>query len=352
MEKLITLQWLRGIAAVLVAWMHCIYLASSRNQASVHTDWGSIYEWGAVGVDIFFVISGFIVSLTAARSKSIATFVANRFRRIWPMYAIATFAFIALTPSLLTSPARILESLFLLTPFDPIDPMPTLGPGWTLTFEMAFYAMLVAAMSWKGTARPLPERVLLIVGILVLCGAVTEFIPPMNVLGNPLVLEFAMGVVIGWVWMNRPIAPRWVAFPLFIAGAVLLIYTAMYGFGSWFYANNAIKGSDTWERVRLWGIPSALLVAGAVLRQQPSQKSGRLLTLLGDASYSIYLVHASAILLLDRHDAWMDGLPADAMILIATTVSVGAGVAVYYLVERPLLRMLKRPKAINGVPAA
>lgn len=342
MEKLVTIQWLRGIAAVLVAWMHCIYLVSAREMSAFQIEWAHLYEWGAVGVDIFFVISGFIVTLTAARSTSVRSFMVNRIKRIWPLYALATLILIAIAPTVLQSPWHVVASLAFLAPTNIASPMPVLGPGWSLTYEMAFYSMICAALLWRTSNRVLPERILIVVTSLVVAAATFRFVPPLNVLGNPLSLEFAFGVAIGWLWLRRSVVPAWMNTALFVSGTVLLLYTALYGFGSWFYAEYAIKGPASWERVRVWGFPAALLVASAVFRQQPPQSRCRILTGLGDASYSIYLFHAIVVLLLDRYDGWMDGLQGDVIILVATAASVSGGVVAYYVIEQPLMKLLRR----------
>lgn len=351
MEKLITLQWLRGLAAMLVVWVHCIYLPWDHEIPAFQVDWGTIFEWGAVGVDIFFVISGFIVMLTATRARSVKSFMANRVRRIFPLYVVATIACVLLLPDTFRAGWHFVASLAMLAPINVEAPYPTLGVGWTLTYEFVFYAMIAAGMLWRSDRRELPERILIIACCAVLVSATLSFRPPFNVIGNPLALEFAMGVIIGWMWTRRPILPRWVAMVLFISGAVGLLYTALYGFGGWANAEKAMKGVGTWGRVSTWGLPAALLVAGAVFREQPAATKGRFFTLLGDASFSIYLSHAIVVELLHRNAGWMDGLSGDAIILVAVAICTVVGLAVYWAVERPLTWLVRRRWAPVRAPA-
>lgn len=339
MEKLQNLQMMRAIAAILVVWAHAIDLIAKRQIDAFQVSWGALENFGAVGVDVFFVISGFIVSLTAERSRYVTQFLVARLVRIWPLYLIATVVVFAVDPAARSVATLAWSVVFLQVPGLPAG-MPTHPLGWSLMFEAVFYLMLAGAMCWR-TQRPMPERVLIIGAVAILVAGVSGFHQPMNIIGNPIIIEFLVGVVIGWAYRRWPVLPVWATSGLFVAGAVLLLSTAMYGFGSISEATQTLDASRSWDRVRMWGIPSALLIASAVFRKNSATAAARPLVFLGDSSYSIYLFSFVALLLLDQGwDAWAPASP-DVAILLATSVAVVFGVICYVVLERPLTSALR-----------
>lgn len=339
MEKLQNLQMMRAIAAILVVWAHAIDLVAKRQIDAFQVGWGALENFGAVGVDVFFVISGFIVSLTAERSRSVTQFLVARLVRIWPLYLIATVVVFAIDPEARSLATLAWSVAFLQVPGLPAG-MPTHPLGWSLMFEAVFYLMLAGAMCWR-SQRPMPERVLIIGSAAILVAGVCGFHQPMNIIGNPIIIEFLLGVVIGWAYRRRPELPAWATSALFVAGTVLLLSTAMYGFGSISEAPQTLDASLSWDRVRQWGIPAALLIASAVFRKNATSVAARPLVFLGDSSYSIYLFSFVALLLLDQGwDAWAPPSP-DAAVLVATAVAVLFGVLAYVLLERPITQILR-----------
>ncbi|MCI1151988.1 acyltransferase family protein [Stenotrophomonas maltophilia] len=339
MEKLQNLQLMRAIAAVLVVWAHAIDVVGKRQQDAFQIAWGALENFGAVGVDVFFVISGFIVSLTAERSRSVTHFLVARLVRIWPPYLIATVVVFAVDPAARSLATLAWSAVFLQAPGLP-EGMPTHPLGWSLMFEAAFYLMLAGAICWR-TRRSIPERVLIIGSAAILVAGVCGFHQPMNIIGNPVIIEFLLGVVIGWVYRRRPELPTWVTSGLFVVGTVLLLSTAMYGFGSISEAPQTLDASLSWDRVRVWGIPSALLIASAVFRSNATSAAARPLVFLGDSSYSIYLFSFVALLLLDQGwEVWAPASP-DVAIVLATSVAVVFGVICYVILERPLTSALR-----------
>ncbi|MDV9043410.1 acyltransferase [Stenotrophomonas sp. RAC2] len=345
MEKLQNLQMMRAMAAILVVWAHAIDLVAKRQIDAFQVSWGALENFGAVGVDVFFVISGFIVSLTAERSRSLTQFLVARLVRIWPLYIITTVVVFAADPAARSLATLAWSVVFLQVPGVPAG-MPTHPLGWSLMFEAVFYLMLAGAMCWR-TQRPMPERVLIIGSTAILVAGVCGFHQPMNIIGNPIIIEFLLGVVIGWAYRRWPVLPAWATSGLFVAGAVMLLSTAMYGFGSISEAPQTLDASLSWDRVRMWGIPAALLIASAVLRRNATSAAGRPLVFLGDSSYSIYLFSFVALLLLDQcWDVWAPASP-DVAILLATSVAVVFGVICYVVLERPLTSALRTRIAVH-----
>lgn len=118
MQRLVTIQWLRGAAAVLVVWFHAMFLVKERYLGAFQTEFAFLSSLGAVGVDLFFMISGFVVTLAALRARTVAGFLSDRMLRIWPPYIVATLAYLAVQPSEVGRPGRVLASLLFIEPFD------------------------------------------------------------------------------------------------------------------------------------------------------------------------------------------------------------------------------------------
>lgn len=348
MDKLVSIQWLRGLAAIGVVWFHAMFLITNNGLQSYQTMYGDIRQIGSIGVDVFFVISGFIVSISAANSTSVKAFVENRLLRVWPMYAVATVLYLLVRPDR-SDLGDLAMSLALLQPAGPASTSPTLPPGWTLLFEATFYAVIAAAMLWR-SRRTLAERITLIVVGLVILGSAYGFSRPfnvvsLNIIGNPITLEFLFGVGIGRVWASGYRLPSWAATAMFAAGAFFILRDAMHGMSGEWGSGNTLDGSMSWLRLRTWGIYAALIVASAALRSPVPEGSGRVLSFLGDASYSIYLFHMHVQdWLLHRLDLFGE-MSTDGIILSATLVSILVGVVAHVVLERPILRLAKAVRA-------
>jgi exopolysaccharide production protein ExoZ len=325
-QELRSIQYLRGVAAVGVLCFH----AALRS--------GHQFGVGAAGVDIFFVISGFIMEVvTARRPVTPARFMVHRLERIVPLYWIATLAVVGaavLVPSLFPALKPDLSRIVLSLVFAPHRDVaglaaPIITAGWTLNYEMFFYVIFAGTLLAPPWARALLLSALL--ALLVIAGWLVH---PSGVIAatytNPLLLEFVAGVWIAKAWSRGwVVSSRWGALAL-AAGVAALTATAVAG-----------TDIDT-DRLLFWGAPAMLIVVGAIgveahggLPRWPPVKS------IGDASYSTYLVHGLAV-------------SACARLLLAVGVSGGwpaavvevcgglaAGLATFWLVERPLIAVFR-----------
>jgi exopolysaccharide production protein ExoZ len=309
-KPLISIQYLRAFAAIGVV--------------AYHTGRATIL--GQASVDIFFVISGFVMWVTTT-TKPIgpAQFMWRRVTRIAPLYWIATLIMAVLQSSSVSD--TVLSLLF--WPYgDAIGGLwPVVVQGWTLNFEMFFYLLFAATLI-------VPRRVQLLALTAVLCSlsAIGVAFQPQQVVlwtyTNPLFMEFLAGV-----WLSE-IVQRGKIPGVKIALAMLFI--GLLGF----LISLRGRPPEVWRFI-LWGGPSLLVVYGAISielrRSLPSIKS---LKLLGDASYSIYLFHPFVVTIVASPLA---KIPA--VISVAAVVCAGAaiGLVVYYTLERPLLA-LTRPR--------
>jgi exopolysaccharide production protein ExoZ len=305
-----SLQVLRFLAALGVTYEHCAAAARVPTNGL-----------GAFGVDVFFVISGFIITRTARASPQ--RFLANRVLRVVPLYYLASAPFLLLIAA--EGPLdwrRLVASLLFWPALDGFS-MPYLAVGWTLCFEMLFYASVWFVL--RGA------RAAWLIGAYGALAAASLFSsqPVLHFLGAPLIIEFLFGVGLAYYGRQSP-----------GLGAVTLLACicalVSYGFVGTHDLGAGWGGSakDTWLRPVVYGLPAALIVFGA-LQLEPMLRGAWLkpLVFLGDASYSLYLSHLLVLALIGQ--IWP---VAPAWLCICLCIAVGA--SAYVLVERPLLGVL------------
>jgi exopolysaccharide production protein ExoZ len=334
---IVSVQYLRALAATGVVLHHAVGPAFIRCGRAAP---GTI---GEAGVDLFFVISGLIMWVTTSRREtSPGDFISHRLIRIVPLYWICTFAFLAITAaSTHAAPidaGDVIRSLLFIPAYDAALAQKTSAfffLGWTLMYEMFFYGVFATALLLPRAAQ-LPAIIGTLM-ILVGLGAVASFDGGLSfTYTSPLLLEFAAGCMIGKLYEKQLL-------PSGVAGAtIVLIGAGILALTVWYFPENLH------QRTILWGIPSALVVFGTLsLEKLARRKPSRILLLLGDASYSIYLSHI-IILLMFNVVIQRLGIFSDFEALLATYLVAGgavaliAGMIVYELVERPVLRVMRR----------
>lgn len=295
---------------------------------------------GFAGVEYFFVLSGFIIVVAHWRDLTgtprPAAFTWKRFRRIFPSLwvvllplAVLVLAKPEFSPLPGVGPVDILWSFALLPPYDAYQHEPLLSVLWTLRFEMLFYALFLLFLLRRGVAIVL-SAVWLLVSAASLAGE-GESIHPFWIAPFPLL--FAIGAGAGWLHA-RQVRLAWL--PLLGAGGVLLAFAAA-------IAMRAPGGFHAAWLVLLFGVGAGLCIVGAAARDRARSGPGgsRIATFLGDASYSIYLVHFPLLSVLCKLAVrLMPGVPASVVFAGAVAASVAAGVVFHVAVERPLLRRI------------
>ncbi|MFS8115235.1 acyltransferase [Rhizobium jaguaris] len=322
-----SIQYLRAVAAISVVFFH----------VSETYDLG--FKIGASGVDIFFVISGFIMWVTTqGKLTTPQEFMSRRISRIVPVYWIATIVtvvMIIMKPLFFfeadPSATNFVGSLFFLPLIKDDALHPIVVQGWTLSYEMFFYLIFCISLLLSEFGR-----FCFLLMALVLIVAVHSQMPfsYARVFTAPMILEFAAGVIIGRLWTSNFRIPFRIAMALMIAGFVLLLISALL---------------PNFDRVLRWGVPATLLILGAVFaeRERGSPELA-VMHFLGDASYSIYIWHVltavivTAILL-------RVGVPHLALPVLVVAGSLGLSLVCYVLIERPLLRLM-RPSRTKTVP--
>ncbi|NBW48550.1 MAG: acyltransferase [Betaproteobacteria bacterium] len=263
----------------MVVWLHAKELTPGMNEYFRS-------GFGAAGVDLFFVISGLIMMVSTA-NKEITPweFFVRRIQRIAPLYwlAMTLLVLVALVaPQLQRSTtlgwSHVVASYFFIPMDSPSFPghmWPVLVPGWTLNYEMAFYAIFAISLFF-GHAWRIPFVALVIAASV----AIGQWLNLQGVLGfytNEVMLTFVLGALVGRLVVSPRFTPSAYKGTLFLLMAVV----------SWF----ALEALAIPSRFLNAGVPAALVVVGCSYLPVFRSRATRYLALLGDASYSIYLTH-------------------------------------------------------------
>jgi exopolysaccharide production protein ExoZ len=342
-DDLLTVQALRAIAALMVVAYHALdHWGSHVLSRPADAIWGN----GSAGVDIFFVISGLVMTVSTRRIGQRPgawwVFLRQRLTRIMPLYWVVTTAKIAAVITLPALATRtrldlpyVLGSYALLPVRDPAgDFRPVLPVGWTLTYEMLFYLLVVLALALRlpilTVAAPM----------LTMFAAATVIQPGFS---DTIVLEFLFGVGIGELVQQGKLRFASPAIPgaLLIGGLAAILCTPV------------ISGL---LRPLIWGVPAACIVAGAVaLERTLAPRLPRWLLAAGNGSYSTYLTHGFVVplvFLLGVRAGLGGGSLLAATMVASLLASALVGQATHVCIERPLLHWLRRRPAVPTVAVA
>jgi peptidoglycan/LPS O-acetylase OafA/YrhL len=319
-----SLQLLRAVAALCVVAYHAAEMWRARLSPGGSFDGTK----AAAGVDIFFVISGFVMVFSAGRLAGAPhpgrLFLWSRLRRIVPLYWLCSVAKIAALAvsggGARLSVSYCLASLLFLPVHDAAGLFkPVLPVGWTLSFEMLFYVLFAAALGAGLAPAVIVPPVLIVLALMPHGGgAIGEF-------SNPIVLEFAYGIALAVLWQRGWRMGGWAALALLIAGSACLVFLPKAFLGARFLG---------------WGLPAAAVVAGLVsLETIVAPALPRFCLALGDASYAIYLTHG---FVLAAFPAVLRGTSVGRSVLaselIALLASAGFGWLVHRFIELPRWR--------------
>jgi exopolysaccharide production protein ExoZ len=310
------LQLLRGIAALGVVFYHTDF----RLAGGYHTDF--------FGVSTFFVISGFIMCYVTRADAS--HFLERRIIRIVPLYWLLTAGVVLLRYGLAGNGWWVANSLLFL----PSDRFPMLGVGWTLNLEMYFYAIFAAALWFSRRFAPL-----IAAAVIVAVFAADRVWPetfPLRIYAHVYVFNFVVGILVYYLWSGvMDFVPRKIGI---VAGAAVVVLCYLTQFDNPFW-ENLLRAYPAWPYFL-----APLVVAGALLLHRlGADIQWRPLIVFGDASYSLYLTHeitmhfwpSAALAPLGRPNT--DVMP----MLLELALCLVVGIAVHFLVERPLGRMVK-----------
>lgn len=370
MRQILPVQMLRALAALTVVIGHAQAQAIfdvAKFGASFTPS--HILPWGA-GVDLFFVISGFIMvisseKLFAAPGASV-TFITRRLARIIPLYwAFSTLYLLTKVEfgspdgNPLPSFPQILAS-YAFWPADTFGdgyPRPFYTLGWTLNYEMFFYALFAVLIVFPREKAVGLVAAVLAAGVTLGLFFKPDFVP-FAFWSQPIVLEFALGMGIALLFRRGIELGAPLRLCLFALAVIFLCFDGMDA------AHKAVEWitPNDLSRVLNWGLPAAILLAAAVLKPQKRQAEGafaNMAVMLGDASYALYLVHPFVIVSLNK--IWIKcGLYQSfgywsyiVMVLIGASL---AALAVHRWFEMPVTNRLRvrtsKPAASAQTPDA
>ncbi|MFD0985696.1 acyltransferase family protein [Methyloligella solikamskensis] len=345
MKNFQSIHYLRGIAAFGVLLYHAVVYVSGYGSHQLPANLAAI---GMAGVDIFFVISGFILVVTMNPTRSAGEFMAGRVARVGLPYWSVLLA-LACASLVIPSAFRNIDwngldlmasFLFLPTVMSHGGLFPILEPGWTLCLEMLFYILLAASLSLAPAFRSV--AICAALGALVGAGLILD-LPPGEGLGwfftQSVLLEFCFGIAIAQIYMRGIEIGR--------GAAMMLLALSCIGF-----AIAAFHPPEAFAPIRVltFGIPATLLVAGAVFLERAGGWFGsRTLMFLGTVSYSLYLTHALVLGVTVRLMAGrLPGLGGDiVMLTVAIAVSLVGAFVFYRIVEQPSLWFSARVKKLR-----
>jgi exopolysaccharide production protein ExoZ len=240
--------------------------------------------WGNFGVDIFFVISGFIISSIANTEAN--RFFARRVIRIAPAYWAITVAwscFLLITPSGMFGPTITVEYLLRSLLFFGSDPIVT--RGWTLNYEMYFYAIFAICLLQSRIPSPILCAIV-VVGLTLLFNVLASNSSVAVFYGDPIIIEFVFGIIAYYIWLRLPVyqgrkRTAWLA----SIGLALVVGTV------WWMATAETLGLQ--PRAVFIGIPAFICVLGALWMERSAnwKLTSPFGQLLGDSAYMVYLIH-------------------------------------------------------------
>ncbi len=332
------IQAMRGLAALMIVVGHC--LAISNIQLPFWLGGNLIHYFAYAGVDIFFVISGIVVSGVAKKEADHSTnyssgvtsfhFITKRIFRIYPIYWIVFFTTCLLAPytglalNAATS-GNAIQSLFLITNNNSIVPQ-----AWTLVFEMFFYVVL-SVIIFIGKNR-LYHSIAYWMGLtLIACVVCRIFDIDAFIFTDALIFEFGFGCLVSYL-IAKEFRPK--------PQILLLIGMAFFNFGAY---QTSIHGLlSALPRMLSFGVGSAFFLYGLLcLEFNAKKRCAKPAVYLGEISYSIYLWHEIAIgLLLYFSSALGDIRTVHPLLFVAFVLCVVIGVSAisYQFIELPFIR--------------
>jgi exopolysaccharide production protein ExoZ len=354
-KTFLTIQALRALAAIMVVVHHLLTVIKGNSSHQGGPQWMG----GTTGVDIFFVISGFVMMTSSGslpREHAARTFLLRRFQRIAPPYwALTTLKVLLLlaVPAIsmkgLGSHWHIVSSYLFLPAANGGDNFPVLIAGWTLTFEMLFYLLFAAALVFRAQFRVHLMSFLACMictiaagGVLIQPGG-----PALLTVFDPIVLEFLYGVTLGHAVLANRLPRPSVCLGLLVSGYACLLWLA--------------PNQSLWIRPIASGLPAFAVVTGAVgLERYVRSRTPLWVTELGNSSYSLYLTHGLLIpffVVILRKIQLTGHLATLLFLVLGTLVCLAVGELFYRWFELPMMRFFRsarhrEPRLLQGLDGA
>jgi exopolysaccharide production protein ExoZ len=345
--KLDSIQFLRAIAVILVIYVH------SFGEASSQKNFYYLSTWGAIGVDLFFTISGFIMAIVyeryAQQKDGAKVFMLKRAVRILPLYwLISLLVLIVQTINIPLSWSSLYKTVLIFPIFDKKSFIyPILPQGWTLAYELLFYGIISTFIYLK--KFNILKGVIISLSALTLLGCIVK---PTSIIGNfilsPFWMEFATGLLVGKWYHEFEKHPaklssstlKTLSLMSLVVGACLMIATI-------FINTKLISMMECFandyptalKRVVIWGIPSALFVIGVTFSASIYKcRIPKLFVTIGNASFSCYLIHFYILRRINNYFTKLPLINADFQVIVFLLLIIASGIFVYRFIEKPIIK--------------
>jgi len=342
-------QALRGIAAAMVMCYHAGTITAMTTGTLL---FGNLFRGGFLGLDVFFMLSGFVMYWTHAKDfghpGNLGVFVKKRVVRIFPIYWVIVLAK-AVKEGFQGNYLALICAVFLI----PYPQIPFITVSWTLSYELFFYIALGAMIVLpKGLWTLLPPGALLMFSVLPapeVSGtgfAATLLLFPFN----PHLIEFLMGLLVGWCASRQKFSPAWGRRFLWAGG---IAFIGIYAVATGLSMDSSLQttpgeayrlaelGGNLLFDMAIWllAVPLGATLLGLVLCEVNSGKSKiPSLNWLGDISYSLYLIHGFVIhYLMQRGEVANYVSQHHWAIFGPIAMAIGLATVVHYLLEKPLM---------------
>ncbi|MEG9432345.1 acyltransferase family protein [Terriglobus sp. ADX1] len=327
-SRYLGLQWARIAACLMVLVFHAtLYL----NDGYIR-----IYYRGASGVDMFFVLSGFVIFISSRKLELVVggwkIFARHRLLRILPMYwLITTLNLILLTLEAHMRGRALPNWLWVLCSYcfipyrsSALEPGPVLGVGWTLEFEMLFYAICtISLMQWR---RILPYTFVPLLALAIGSFWRSSFHLEIFRFLDPVVLEFAFGMLVARLCYQRRYLSAWLAGPLAVVAFALLCH--------WPWPLGNLHRLDA-------GVLSAALIYAVASLEDHLPRTPHWVLVMADATYLLYLIHVPILLEVSKATQRLHVHHPVLAMACASMVSIVLAVVMRLKVEAPILRWLQ-----------
>lgn len=356
-----SLHGLRGIAALAVLIFHWgTTFPAFPGYISEHGGWvggtvSALISFGGMGVLLFFVLSGFLITLSNGEMKldrdSIGSFWTRRFLRIYPAVWAQLVILACLFSTLKglnvpTTPSQWLSNITLVVNLPPYLPYPVNAVWWTLPIELGFY-LIFPALLWLGRKYSFTTLLLLV-----------------------LIVTLTWRILVMWYFRDRasyaPLQPWLDLLPgclvIFVMGMYaarqkvflkkgtqqICIFGAMTAFGLlmyWLYTNASSYWTGHWM-LAIWNLAAScaltviVWIFGHGSVEGSSWLSGRIPVFLGEISYGVYLWHFPVLLAFNQWTSPWQHSPLVSLLILAGILIPTLVLATisYYLIERPAMR--------------
>ena len=346
LKRIQNIQAIRGIAVISVILAHLIIAEMKFGGSGKFLSY--IYPFRFFGVDMFFVISGFLmIAITRSKPEGPARafrFLYGRAARIYPLYWIfsaAVFAAFLIRPEWVNSYQNNQINVFSSFMLIPERILPMLIVAWTLIHEMYFYIMFfLFLLILKGRYFYLWISAWSI-AILVVNLSCDQNIPFIKLISHPLSYEFVAGCLLAKVYFSKDLKFNT---KFLVAVSVTVTVLALIGSYSYYFTTGEVE-IPSWYRLVIFGIPSFIVVSSMIYAEKNGFLLHRSLMFIGNFSYSVYLSHVLTISVLARLWSYFasDGI-IDNIIMIPVIfgLTLYAGYLSYRIFEKPLMDISKK----------